>query len=121
MNRLIRIANELSSLERLAAGPSYKDYVKKKKKKGEKPLDKGAWEVKVLGKGKGESKERPEPPGKRPWDRSKPNAKVPKGMSKPKKDKSKGKPKEKGKSKLPPDLRRIQEERERPGKKPWDK
>jgi len=51
MNDLIRIANEVAQLERLAAEPSYKDYVKKKKRKGEKPLDKDAWEARVKGKG----------------------------------------------------------------------
>jgi len=50
MKKLIRIANEIAQLERTAA--SYKDYVKKKKNKGEKPLSKEQWEVRVQGKGK---------------------------------------------------------------------
>jgi hypothetical protein len=33
-----------------ATEPSYKKYVEKKRKDGEKPLDRDAWEVKVLGK-----------------------------------------------------------------------
>ena len=33
-----------------AAGPTYKDYVEKKRKSGEKPMDEAEWETKVLGK-----------------------------------------------------------------------
>lgn len=51
-SKLIKLANEISTLERLAAGPTYKDYVKKKKKDGDKPLSKEDWESRVLGKGK---------------------------------------------------------------------
>jgi len=50
--RLVRIANEVARLEKQAAGPSYKTYVKKKKERGEKPLSKKQWEVRVKGKGK---------------------------------------------------------------------
>lgn len=51
--RLLRITNRVAAIERQAASkPSYKDYVKDKKKKGEKPLSKDEWESKVLGKGK---------------------------------------------------------------------
>jgi len=52
MKDLIRIANEVTALERMAGEPSYKDYVKKKKNKGEKPLSKEDWEARVKGKGK---------------------------------------------------------------------
>jgi len=54
MKDLIHIANEVAALERVAADPSYKDYVKKKKKRGEKPLKKDEWEARVKGKGKKE-------------------------------------------------------------------
>ena len=47
-------ADLLPLIEKEAAGPSYKDYVDKKRKKGEKPLDEAAWESRVKGKGKGE-------------------------------------------------------------------
>lgn len=43
------------SLSRSAKDPSYQDYVKTKKQKGEKPLSKDQWEVKVLGKDTDES------------------------------------------------------------------
>ena len=43
-------------VERLAAQPSYQDYVKQKKQKGEKPLAKDEWESKVLGKPKKQDK-----------------------------------------------------------------
>jgi len=55
--RLVLIANEVAQLEKLAGKPSYKEYVKKKKKKGEKPLSKELWESRVLGKGKKEKAE----------------------------------------------------------------
>jgi len=46
-------ADLLPLIEKEAAGPSYKDYVDKKRKKGEKPLDEAAWESRVKGKGEG--------------------------------------------------------------------
>ncbi len=53
-------ADLLPLLTKEAAGPSYKDYVEKKRKKGEKPLDEGAWESRVKGKGEGKSEEKDE-------------------------------------------------------------
>lgn len=44
-------ADLLPLIEKEAAGPSYKDYVEKKRKKGEKPLAEDAWESRVKGKG----------------------------------------------------------------------
>jgi len=52
ISKLIHIANAVARLERLSA--SYKEYVQKKKKKGEKPLSKEDWEARVEGKGKKE-------------------------------------------------------------------
>lgn len=59
-SKLIRLAHENSKLRprilqllRTAAEPSYQDYVERKKKDGETPLDKKEWEAKVLNKGKG--------------------------------------------------------------------
>jgi len=42
---IIRIANEIREIERLSA--DYKEYVKRKKQKGEKPLPKEKWEIYV--------------------------------------------------------------------------
>jgi hypothetical protein len=41
-------------LREAAEKPTYKDYVEKKKKKNEKPMDEDAWKAKVLGEGKKE-------------------------------------------------------------------
>lgn len=51
-------ADLLPLLTKEAAGPSYKDYVEKKRKKGEKPLAEDAWESRVKGKGEGKSEEK---------------------------------------------------------------
>ena len=51
-------ADLLPLLTKEAAGPSYKDYVEKKRKKGEKPLDEEAWESRVKGKGEGKSEDK---------------------------------------------------------------
>lgn len=53
-------ADLLPLLTKEAAGPSYKDYVEKKRKKGEKPLDEEAWESRVKGKGEGKSEKKDE-------------------------------------------------------------
>ena len=42
----------INEIRKTAGEPSYKDYVEKKKKEGEKPLSKEDWESRVLGKGK---------------------------------------------------------------------
>ncbi len=62
-SRLIRLAAvhpelraDILPLLKEAAGPSYKDYVDRKRNKGEKPLAQDAWESRVMGKGKGDSK-----------------------------------------------------------------
>ncbi len=60
-NKLVRLAHArpdlrphlLPLLTKESAGPSYKDYVDRKRKKGEKPLDEKAWESRVKGKGGG--------------------------------------------------------------------
>ena len=57
-------ADLLPLLTKEAAGPSYKDYVEKKRKKGEKPLDEEAWESRVKGKGEDKSEEKDEGSGK---------------------------------------------------------
>lgn len=70
---LIRLAFEnpslradlLSLIAKEAAGPSYKNYVEKKRKKGEKPLDEEAWQSRVMGKGEGEGKSEEKDEGKK--------------------------------------------------------
>ena len=47
-------ADLLPLIEKEAAGPSYKDYVEKKRKKNEKPLAEDAWQSRVKGKGEDE-------------------------------------------------------------------
>jgi hypothetical protein len=68
---LIRLAYENPSLRpallpliEKEAAATYKDYVEKKRKKGEKPLDEKAWESRVKGKGEdsgGKSEDKPKP------------------------------------------------------------
>lgn len=54
--KLLWLESRVAATER-AAKPVYKDYVRDKRNKGEKPLGKEEWEAKVLGKGqKQESK-----------------------------------------------------------------
>ena len=64
--KLIRLAHEnpalradLRPLLKTAEGPSYKTYVEKKRKDGEKPLPEDEWETRVKGKGdaKGDAKD----------------------------------------------------------------
>jgi hypothetical protein len=47
--------------DRIAKGPSYRDYVEKKRKQGEKPLSEKDWETKVKGKGDEDKKDKKEP------------------------------------------------------------
>jgi hypothetical protein len=46
-------ADQRELISKEAATPTYKDYVEKKRKDGEKPMEKAEWEAKVLGKGDG--------------------------------------------------------------------
>lgn len=65
-SRLLRLATQVAAVERTAyAGPDYKTYVEKKRRKGEKPLSKEDWEVKVLGKPRKEEKPKEEAPAKK--------------------------------------------------------
>jgi hypothetical protein len=49
-------------LREAAEKPTYRDYVEKKKKKNEKPMDEDAWKAKVLGEGKKEAPKAELPP-----------------------------------------------------------
>lgn len=70
-------ADLLPLIEKEAAGPSYKDYVEKKRKKNEKPLAEAAWQSRVKGKGEDEGDKGEKGGG----EDEKPKAEKPKAVS----------------------------------------